>query len=109
MSAKDQDDNIPEKDLASLEAYKEASKLELVLSRLEKIFFQLKVKTINLLDLKGIEEKLPHKIRDKLPQNRRLITLPIFIFLIGFFLIFLLAVFAPSASKRSNNIFCTSC
>ncbi len=57
------------------------------------------------LDLKGLDNKLPVFLKNKLPDNPRLLTLPIFILLIGFSIIFLLGVFAPSVSKKDSELF----
>ncbi len=57
-----------------------------------------------LLDLKDMEDKIPPVIREKLPENKRLVTLPIFFLVVGLFLILILAIFAPEANKRSRLI-----
>jgi len=60
------------------------------------------VKLNDLLDLKGLEDKIPYSIKNRLPENVRLVTVPIFFLVVGFFLIFVLAIFAPEANKRSR-------
>jgi len=75
---------------------------------LEKAKFYYKKSRIllsNLLDLKGIEEKIPEKWLKKLPENRRLVTMPLFILFLGLLFILILAIFAPRAGKQSDDKF----
>lgn len=60
------------------------------------------LKLNELLDLKDIEHRLPPAIREKLPENKRLVTLPIFFLVLGIFLMFMLAFFAPQAKKQTR-------
>lgn len=72
---------------------------------IQHIFQISKILLIDLLDLKHIERHIPKAILDKIPENRRLFTLPIFIFFLGFVIIFLLAIFSPTANKKTNAKF----
>ncbi len=58
-----------------------------------------------LLDLKGFEHVVPDGVLERLPENRRLVTLPILILFIGFSIVFLLALFSPTASKKEVSKF----
>lgn len=73
-------------------------------SFLIKLSVKIKIAFFDLLDLKYIDEKLPKSWQEKLPENRWLLTLPIAIFIIGFLLLYFLAVFAPKADKQKANV-----
>lgn len=81
----------------------EQSKQKIALEKIKCYYEKSKQTLFDLLDLKGIDTKLPEVWQKKLPDNRRIITLPIFIFVCGFLLIFLLAVFAPRVSTKTSE------
>lgn len=81
----------------------EKSKKEIIREKIIFYFYKSKQALADLLDLKHIEAKLPKEWQEKLPENRRILTLPLFILFCGFLLIFLLAVFAPRASTKTSE------
>jgi len=81
------------------------SRQKILLEKAKFYYKKYRILLADLLDLKGIEEKIPEKWLKKLPENRRLVTMPLFILFIGLLLILFLAIFAPSAGKKSDNKF----
>ncbi len=97
------DEVILPSDVESLSgSKKEKNKIttDVIKDAVRKFFVKAKVEFIDFLDLKKIYDKLPQQWQARIPENRRLVTIPIVLIFSGSLLLAFLWIFAPTADKQ---------